>query len=159
MMNADQLRVMIDAFEAGAATPAAWAKGLSPQDLNAHPVPGTWSVQQVIVHVLDSDLAASHRFRRIVAEELPLLIAYDESLFSTSLSYNTADIDLVCRLFADHRRFTAQWLRTLPPAAFERCGVHNQRGKVSLASFVQVYVDHLTHHEKFVMEKRRVLRR
>lgn len=145
---------LIHAFEAGADTPARWAHGLSHQDLLAHPVPGTWSVQQVIVHVLDSDLAASHRMRRVVAEDVPLLIAYDETRFAATLRYELADIRRTCDLFAMHRRFTAAWLRTVPAEAFSREGVHNQRGRVSLEQLVQIYIDHLAHHETFVLAKR-----
>ncbi len=147
----------IELFEKGGATPARWIAGLSRDELLAHPVPNTWCIQELVVHVLDSDLAASHRFRRIAAEETPLLIAYDETAFSKHLAYDRMDLPEVCELFRLHRAFTARWLRTLPAAAFERCGVHNQRGKVTLAAFIQIYIDHLTHHEKFLMEKRRAL--
>jgi uncharacterized damage-inducible protein DinB len=149
----------IDEFDRGGQTPARWVAGLSPTELNAVPVPGTWTMQQLVLHVLDSDLAAGHRFRRIVAEETPLLIAYDESLFAKKLAYEHADIAQVCELFRVHRAFTAAWLRTVDDASFERAGVHNQRGKVTLSQFVQIYVDHLTHHERFALAKRAALGR
>lgn len=149
---------LIDRFEAGATTPAAWIKGATPDQLRARPVPGKWSLMEVVVHVLDSDLAAGHRFRRVAAEETPLLIAYDETLFAAKLAYHEMDVTEVCALFELHRRFTSRWLRTVPDASFERIGVHNQRGKVSLAQLVQLYIEHLTHHEAFVLEKRRALR-
>jgi uncharacterized damage-inducible protein DinB len=150
---------LIDAFEAGADIPSRWAHALTREELLAHPVPGTWSVQQVIVHVLDSDLAASHRMRRVASEDLPLLIAYDETRFAGMLRYDLADTRQVCELFATHRRFTAAWLRTVPPEAFSREGVHNQRGRVSLEQLVQFYIDHLAHHDTFVLAKRAKLGR
>ena len=58
-------RTWIDRYEAGAELLAPAIAGLSSAELDAHPVPGTWSVRQIVVHLLESDLAAMHRMRRI----------------------------------------------------------------------------------------------
>lgn len=147
----------IDRYEAAADVPARAIQGLTPAQLNAFPVPGTWSIQQIIVHLLESDLAATHRMRRIAAEDLPLIIGYDETRFAQVLSYDKADLDLVTQLFRLNRRFTAAWLRTLPAEAFARECVHNQYGKFPLSRMVQMYGDHVDHHLKFIREKRAML--
>ncbi len=156
-MSAAHIASLIDQYEAGAPRLSALSKGLSPHQLDTRIAPGTWSVREVIVHLLDSDLAATHRMRRIASEELPLIIAYDESAFADALAYSRTDLSLVHDLFLANRRFCAAWLRTLPPEAFDRAGIHNQRGKVTLAQMVQGYIDHLAHHEKFVAGKRAAL--
>lgn len=148
---------LISVFAQQASAPSDWAKGLSRQQLLATPVPGTWSMQTLLIHMLDSDLAATHRMRRIVAEETPLLIAYDETLFAQRCHYEQTDVAQACDLFARNRTFTASWLATLDASVFSRVGVHNQRGKVTLDDMVKIYVDHVTHHEKFAMQKRRAL--
>lgn len=148
---------LIDRFAAGARVPRSWIEVLSPAELNATPVPGKWSVQQVVLHVLDSDLIATHRMRRIIAEDNPLLLAYDETRFAAALAYERADVRRACDLFALNRDFTAETLRLAPPEAFERTGVHNQRGKVTLAQMVESYIKHLDHHAPFVVEKRTAL--
>lgn len=148
------ISVAIERFAAGASTPATWIRGLSSADLSAFPVPGTWSIQQLVHHVLDSDLIAAHRMKRIIAEESPLLIGYDETLFAKRLGYERMDVGAACECFRLNRELMAQILRGLPEAAFERSGIHNERGKVTLGEMVEMYVEHLTHHEKFVKEKR-----
>jgi hypothetical protein len=150
-------RTLIDRFEAGADVPARAIAGLSPTDLDALPVPGTWSIRQIIVHLWESDLAASHRMRRIIAEESPLLIAYDETACAKHLFYEHEDLARVCRLFDDNRRMTAALLRRLPEEAFERAGIHNQRGKVSLSDMVRIYVDHISGHMTHLVKKRGLL--
>lgn len=105
----------------------------------------------------DSDIAATHRMRRIVAEDSPLFIAYDETCFIQRLDHTHADLNLVADLFEMNRRFTAAWLRSVASESFARFGIHNQRGKVTLGDMVQIYIDHFTGHEKFAMEKRRAL--
>lgn len=150
-------RPPIDQYEAGADIPARGVAGLTREQLNAVPVPGTWSIQQIVVHLLESDLVATHRMRRVIAEERPLLIAYDETAMAKSLFYEHEDLERVCRLFADNRRMTAAVLRRLPDAAFERAGVHNQRGLVTLAQFVELYVNHLRGHMKHLLRKRELV--
>jgi uncharacterized damage-inducible protein DinB len=156
-MPSPEISSLIAAFEAGATAPARWAAGLSQQQLLASPIPGTWSMQTLILHMLESDLAATHRMRRVVAEDMPLLIAYDETLASKRLAYDLADAAQAADLFRATRAFTAAWLRTVPDADFTRAGIHNQRGKVSLLDLLRIYIDHVSHHEKFALAKRRAL--
>lgn len=150
-------RSLIDRYAAGAREPSRWAQGLTREELNATPVPGKWSVQQVVLHVLDSDLIASHRMKRIIAEDMPLLISYDETKFAAALFYDRMDPAKACELFALNRELTADVLRAVPDTAFERAGIHNQYGKMTLEQVVQGYVRHLEHHVTFVAEKRRLL--
>lgn len=132
--------------------------GLTAQHLDAFPVPGTWSLRQIGVHLLDSDLAATHRMRRIASEDTPpLIIAYDESAFSRGLSYDSDDLSLVLDVFEMNRRWTGAWLSRVPEKHFARYGVHNQRGRVTLGEMVVMYVEHVDHHLKFVKQKRAML--
>lgn len=144
-------------YESGAAKLRAACAGLTDTQLNTRIGPGEWSVMENAVHLLDSDLASTHRMRRIVAEENPLLIAYDENAFIAKLPSSQANLAEVLDTFDANRRFTARWLRTLPADAFARTGIHTQRGKVTLLQIVEIYANHVDHHLKFVAEKRRNL--
>lgn len=150
-------RALIDRFEAGAELLAPAIAGLAPAELDARPVPGTWSIRQIVVHLLESDLAAMHRMRRIMAEDKPLIIAYDETRMAESCFYEHEDMARVCRMFADARHMTAGVLRRLPDSAFARACVHNQNGLLTLGRMVEMYVGHLAHHMKFLLDKRRML--
>ena len=147
-------RSLIETYAAGAPKLRASIKGLSREQLTAFPVPGTWSIAQIVVHVWDSDAAATHRMKRIAAEETPLIIAYDETAFTKTLHYHDMDLDRVCTLFELNREHTAEMLRLLPDEAFDRKGVHNQRGFLTLGGLVRGYVEHLEHHLGFVERKR-----
>jgi hypothetical protein len=148
------IKKALDRYTAGAPVLARSIQDLSPADLAAHPVPGTWSILQVVHHVLDSDLIASHRMKRIIAEDNPLLISYDETAFANALGYERMDVRLACDLFRLNRELTAQMLLAQPDEAFNRTGVHNQKGKVSVLEIVSGYADHLDHHLKFLYDKR-----
>lgn len=150
-------RRLVDEYAAGAALPARAIAGLTREDLNAHPVPGTWSIQEIVLHLMDSDLIGADRMKRVAAEERPLLIGYNETLFTRHLGYDRLDPALACDVFDKNRRITAAMLRNLPDAAFARTGVHNEKGLVTLEGLVKGYVDHLNHHLRFLYDKRRLL--
>ncbi|MCE9620573.1 MAG: DinB family protein [Planctomycetes bacterium] len=144
-------------YESGSAKMRAACAGLTKEQLNKRIGPGTWSIQEVVVHILDSDLASTHRMRRMVAENDPLLIAYDENLFIAKLPSDKQDIAEVLNLFEALRNFTARWLKSLPAEAFARTGIHTQRGRVSLQQLVEIYSHHVDHHMEFVDGKRKAL--
>ena len=131
--------------------------GLSRDDLAALPVPGTWSIQQIVLHLMDSDLISSDRMKRVIAEENPTLIGFDETAFARGLFYEALDAGLAADIFAKNRRLTAEILRRVPDEAFDRFGTHSERGRVTLTQLVHGMVDHLEHHLRFLRDKRRLL--
>lgn len=147
----------VERYAAGAGLLRAAILGLSKSDLLAYPVPGTWSIQQIALHLVDSDLVASDRMKRVISMENPLLIGFDESAFARQLDYQGADIELACDLFEKNHQQMADVLRRLPEGAFARAAVHNERGKISLLDLVNGTSDHLDHHLEFVQQKRQLL--
>jgi uncharacterized damage-inducible protein DinB len=150
-------RSIITSYAEGGPVLAHEIAGLSHEQFLATPVPGTWSIQQIVLHLMDSDLIASDRMKRIIAEDDPAIIGYNERAFASRLFYDQQDPFLAAQIFEKNRQLTTVILRSLPDAAFARCGTHNQRGKVTLAEMVAMYVDHLEHHLKFLRHKRQLL--
>ncbi len=147
-------RDLIERYAQGGGQLRAAVAGLSKEQLTAFPVPGTWSIQQIVVHLMDSDLIASDRMKRVAAMELPLLIGYDETAFIDKLDPHDQPIDDVLSVFDLNRKLTARVLRKLPDDAFARAGIHNERGKITLEEFVVSYIKHLEHHLGFIAKKR-----
>jgi len=147
----------IDRYSQGAGTLGAAIAGLSKQELTAFPVPGTWSIQEIVFHMMDSDLIASDRMKRIIAMENPLLTGYDETAFAKSLFYQQLNPSVACEIFEKNRLLTAEILRRLPDEAFLRSGIHSERGKITLGDYIFSNADHLEHHLKFVRQKRELL--
>ncbi len=151
----------IDRLAAGADLLHTVIEGLTEAELNAPPPPGsqgTWTLKQIVVHTMDSDVIGVHRMKRIIAEEKPpLLIGYDETAFAKGLSYEHMDARLAADIYRADRLLMTAILRRLPEQAFQRWGVHNEKGKVTLAGMVSGYADHTEHHVRFAREKRRLM--
>jgi uncharacterized damage-inducible protein DinB len=148
---------LVDRFLASADQLPQSIAGLTAAELQAFPVPGTWSIQQIVIHLLDSDLVLCDRMKRVIAEERPLLMGFDETKFAHRLHYDAQDTALAADLFAKNRQLMHQVLSRLPDKDFDRPGIHSERGRVTLADLVKIAADHLDHHLKFLNDKRRLL--
>lgn len=148
---------LVEQYAAGAERLGEAIAGLSRDELLAYPVPGTWSIQQIVLHLTDSDLISSDRMKRVIAEENPTLVGFDETAFARGLFYEALDAALAADVFAKNRQLTAEILRRAPEEAFDRFGTHSERGRVTLTQLVQGMVDHLDHHLRFLREKRGLL--
>jgi uncharacterized damage-inducible protein DinB len=131
--------------------------GLTGGDLDARPVAGQWTIRELVWHVVDSDIILGDRMRRIIAEDRPSLIGFDETLFAQRLFYQQRDIAPGVELFELNRRVLADILGRLQPSDFERVGVHSEVGPLTLQQILEKTVAHFQHHRKFLIEKRRLL--
>ena len=149
---------LIDQYAAGGERLAQAIRGLTREDLLAVPAPdanvGKWSIQQVVIHCMDSDLIATDRLKRMIAEDNPTLIGYDENKFVRNLLYEEQPADQAVQVVDLNRKVFLNVLRRLPGSALERKGTHNERGVITVAKYLQSTVDHLEHHLKFIHAKR-----
>lgn len=152
----------INQYEAGPRQLRDAVAGLSREQLLWRPPAdlgvGLWSIHEIVIHMADSDAIGVHRIKRVIAEEKPLLIGYDESAFVRSLNYDDQSAEEALTLFELARKSVVVTLRKLPTEAFGRVGIHNEIGAVRLDDFVHKYVDHLNHHLDYVRRKRAAMK-
>jgi DinB superfamily len=147
----------IEAYVAGLEQLRQSVAGMSREQLCARPVLGKWSTLEVVCHLVDSEQAWVHRMKRVIAEDRPLLVGYDESRFSAALGYQERDLEPELALLEGMRRQMAAILRALPAAAWIRSGVHTERGLITLEEMLAVETEHIPHHIRFIHDKRRAL--
>ena len=151
-------RRQIERYAEGADVPVRAIAGLTTEDLLATPVPGTWSIQQIILHLMDSDLIGANRMKRIAAEERPTLLGYDESAFGSKLGYEHLDVAMAAEVFRLNRLLTSEILRRQPDVTFRaNRAAQRARYRETLSEMLRDYCDHLDHHMKFIHEKRGLL--
>jgi hypothetical protein len=149
---------LIEHYAAGGEKLSMAIRGLTREDLLAIPTPdanvGRWSIQQVVIHCMDSDLIATDRLKRMIAEDNPTLIGYDENKFVRNLLPDVQPADLAVQVVDLNRKVFAQVLRRLPESAWSRKGTHNERGVITAGGYLKSTVDHLDHHLNFIHKKR-----
>jgi hypothetical protein len=131
--------------------------GMSRDQALARPVPGRWTTMEVVCHLSDSDMVGADRMKRVIAEDRPTLLSYDESRFAAALAYHERDMEEELALIDLTRKSLARILRTVSAEALNRVGVHSERGPETLAQLIQIYTDHVSHHVQFILEKRKAL--
>ncbi len=129
-------------------------EGLTATELHARPGPGDWSIHELVIHLQDSDGVNIDRMKRVVAEDNPVLIAYDEKKFAANLCYADQTLDDALLLMEIERRQFARVLRQLQPETFARIGQHTEIGSITLHKLLQIAVDHINHHLEFLVQKR-----
>src|SRR5690348_9799353 len=136
-------RRLIEQYAAGGDVLRRAVAGLSREELTARPGPGAWSIQEVVIHLTDSDSISIDRMKRILTEDNPPLLYADETAYVGRLHPHEQDLEDALTLFGVGRRQFARVLRLLPDEAFERKGTHNRRGEVTLGAMVAGYVEHV----------------
>jgi hypothetical protein len=104
--------------------------------------PGKWSAVQVIQHFADSDLVWAYRMRLVLGEDRPRLTGYDQDLWATRLRYQAVDLGNALEQFEILRKLNLRLLEGLDSAAFERVGIHSERGEERLDHMVRLYAGH-----------------
>ena len=147
-------RNIIETYAAGGQKLRHAVAGLSREDLLARPGPGTWSIQDVVIHLADSDAISIDRMKRMLTEDNPSLLYADETAYVERLHHDQQSLDDALTLFDVGRRQWGRVLRLLPDEAFSRQGTHNRVGVVTVGHYVVDYCEHVDHHIKFIKAKR-----
>lgn len=125
---------------------------------------GRWPVRVLLGHLADAELAFVHRMRRTVAEDRPMLNAWDENAFIDSGLYGTQGADgrhtgpmhpMAGYVAVIHtlRRWHADFLATLTPAQWERVALHAVRGEQTVRVICNYATWHLEHHAWYLKAK------
>ncbi len=104
-----------------------------------------WTPRQIAHHLADSEMVSAIRLRRLVAEDRPTLMGYDEKEFARRL---TSDRPIEPSLEAMRwaRETSAQILERLTDDDWRRTGTHEESGPYSVERWLQIYADHGHQH-------------
>ena len=148
---------LIEQYLAGPRQLRAALAGVNPEQLDIRPIPGKWSIKEVVCHIADYEPVYADRMKRVIAEDQPMLLAGSPDAFVARLAYNRREVDEELALIEIVRSQMARILRSLPSQDFQRTGNHSVRGPVALESLLQQITDHIPHHLAFLDEKKRAM--
>ena len=153
-MNTAHLDDLIDRFALGADLLNYATQGLSDDQLKARPGPGAWSIAELCNHLLDSDLVAADRMKRVIAEHEPVLLNYEENDWIARLNSQELPTAEAVALFVANRKWMTRILRNCQESDWTRWGTHSVAGKQTLTDLVVKYVHHVDSHLRFLYGKR-----
>lgn len=116
---------------------------LSARELETTPRPGEWSAKEVVAHLAETEVAFGWRLRTMIADDQPTLAPYDQNAWAAALIYQGYSAQRALRLFEVLREAHCSLLMALESGAWERTGLHPERGEIT----VRELVDHRAHHD------------
>jgi hypothetical protein len=150
-----ELSDLLERFRRGPELMAAVLTGAAGAELDFVAAPGRWSIRQIMAHLADSEIVDADRLRRVIAEENPTLMGYDQEAWASNLNYARRKISESLETFRRLRAENYDLLKDLPEAVFERTGTHSERGPVTLRQLVELNAEHPEKHARQVQEIRR----
>ena len=137
---------LLAAYTAGPAVVAAAVSAATTSGaLDQRPGPGEWTPREIVHHLADSETMSTVRLRRLLAEDAPLIPAYDEAEWARRLHYDrpvAASLDLLAAV----RAANAELLARLDAAEWARTGTHSDSGRYGVEQWLRIYAAHAHDH-------------
>ena len=135
-------------------------RGLTPGQLRWQPEPGKWSIAEIVAHLADVEIVGGWRMRSIIGSDGITIQPFDQDAWASALEYRKRDVKKSIEVFRALRENNLAMLKALPPEAWEKHGMHMERGKETIAHLVRMFAGHDTNHvlqiERIAAELKRV---
>ena len=121
-------------------------QGLSDEQLRRRPSPGAWSILEVACHLRDYAEIEGRRIRRLVEEDEPTLVPWDQEELARERNYEGDDprrVEISLRAFLGG---LAYQLEGLSDEDWRRGGTHPEIGRVTVHSRGEAEVEHVRRH-------------
>jgi hypothetical protein len=146
-MTPKERRRLIEQYEAGYAEVERSLRDFPGEQITARPLPGKWSVCEIVHHLADSETRAALRLRQLLAEDDPRIEAYDQDTYATRLRYNERpDMRPALDALRAARATTSQLLPLMTEDDWQRAGHHPEHGRYSVEDWLRIYAAHTHDH-------------
>ena len=142
------LPALLERFRRGPELLAVVLTGVFGEEEDFVTAPGKWSVRQIVAHLADTELCLAHRFRQVIAEDNPTLVAVDQEAWASHLDYARRKPKQSLETFRRLRAENYDLLKELPPAVYDRAGTHTERGRTTLYQLLEDYINHTESHAR-----------
>jgi hypothetical protein len=145
-MTPEERQELITQYAAGYDEVAKSLEEFPEGQLTAHPISGKWSACEIVQHLADSEMNSAIRLRRLLAEDRPVIQAYDQEDYATRFKYNERDFAPALEAFRGARATTAQLLSRMSDEDWKREGWHPESGLYSTEQWLRIYAAHAHNH-------------
>jgi len=120
-------------------------EGITEAELDAREGPDEWTPREVVHHLADAEMRAAIRLRQLIAEDDPVIQAYDEVTYTKRLHYDRPIATSLGAIRAS-RETSAELLDRLTPDEWKRAGTHTESGPYSVETWLEIYASHAHDH-------------
>ncbi len=144
-MDQAEREALVAQYEDGYNAITAALDGITAAEWEAREAPGEWSPREVVHHLADSEMTSALRLRRLIAEDRPVIVGYDQEDYARKLFYDRP-VDASLAGFKAARDTTAQILRRLTAEDWQREGTHTESGRYTVDDWLGIYGVHAHDH-------------
>lgn len=137
---------LLQRYREGYSAVAAALAGITLAELDARPNAESWTAREVVHHLADSEMTSAIRIRRLLAEQNPEIVGYDEDLWRRSLRYGTRPIEDSLEAFRLARLTSAEVMDGIANGDWLRAGTHSESGAYSVETWLEIYSRHAHDH-------------
>ena len=142
-----QIADALERFRRGGELLSTATMGCAGQEADFKPAPEKWSVRQLVCHLADTQIVIAMRIRLILAGGEPHSWgAFDQDAWAKNLDYGKRKTSQAIRTFRRLRGEDHELMKDLPESAFQRTGMHVERGRETLGGIVEQQAVHLENH-------------
>ena len=144
-------------FEAAPERLRAVLANLTEEDLRSHPIPGKWSILEIVAHLADSEMIGAGRIRFAIAEPGAPVPNYEEAVWARELAYNDYNADRLqatIALFAALRATSAALFRSTASHLWANAAMHSKYGALTVRRLLEIYAEHPERHIGQILERR-----
>ena len=149
-----EVTVLLERYRRAPELLAALLTGVYGEEEDYLTAPGKWSIRQIVAHLADTELVAAHRFRQVIAEESPTLVAFNQDAWASHLDYARRKPKQSLETFRRIRAENYELLKDLPEEAYTRTGNHLQNGSLTLRRLVEGMAQHAESHARQLQDIR-----
>ena len=156
-MTPEERQELISQYEAGYEEVVKSLDGFPADRLTANPLLGKWSACEIVQHLADSEMNSAIRLRRLLAEDRPVIHAYDQDDYARRLKYNERDMAPALESLRSSRATTAQLLARMSDEDWKREGWHPESGLYSAEIWLKIYAAHAHNHAAQIRRLKEVI--
>lgn len=134
---------LLDSYRATPVILRALLRDVDDASARRRPASGNWAIVETVAHLADVEERFVGRIRRILNEDQPVLVAFDQAALADERNYRSLPLDPEVQRFETLRAEQIALLEPLPAAAWARAGRHQEHGDVT----IQDLVGHLVAHD------------
>ncbi len=138
-----------DPLEVQRSTPEKLAKaiqGLDKAKLQQRPAPEKWSISEILAHLADTELVGGWRLRQVIGKNGVEIQAYDQEVWAETFGYSQREPAVSLETFRAVRAANLLLLESIPKDLWENYGMHQERGKETIAHIVRIFAGHDLNH-------------
>ena len=131
-MNPYARRYLLHGLNASPIAAEALLAGLTDAQADRRPDPERFTIREALCHLADWEFVWLERIQRIINEDNPLLPGYDEGQMAIDRNYAGQNLAEQLARFREGRAALAALLQGLSPEQWERAGLRDEIGPVTI---------------------------